>query len=370
MMKSGLVFVSCFVAGLAATELTLASFDGAEPVRHVFGIGRRVAPLHEWVPSSVMIATPPATRRANPGPILAEQYQIDVDEDGFIRPSVVHATADRTVVFLGGSTTECLYVEPENRFPYLTGRELERRTGLRVNTLNGARSGNDAVHNLHLLMTKVLPRRPDVVVLMNGINDLGHLSRDNGYWARSAAQPLVERSNTTLAAALGELRTALIPHTWLAVRRVGAIVRRMMGTEAEAAELLDPKTLGQWEGDFRSALVSFVQVARAWHIKPVLMTEVLSGAAPFRLRTGDGGYLDPARLGRQSLSVETVVDMHTRFNDVIRSVAAEYGVPLIDLAHLVPADGTTVYDGMHFHDGGSRLVAETISGALVPLIER
>ena len=61
----------------------------------------------------------------NSGGILDEEYILRTDKDGFIEPSIIHDDADMEIVFLGGSTTECLYVREENRFPYLTGRRLE-----------------------------------------------------------------------------------------------------------------------------------------------------------------------------------------------------------------------------------------------------
>ncbi len=62
----------------------------------------------------------------------------EFDPDGFMRPSAVHSRPDITIIFLGGSTTACLAVDEEKRFPYLAGRLLERRTGLAVNAYNSA----------------------------------------------------------------------------------------------------------------------------------------------------------------------------------------------------------------------------------------
>ena len=55
-------------------------------------------------------------------------------------PSKVHDHPDLTLAFLGGSTTECIYVDENNRFPYLAGRLIEEQTGLKVNSYNAGRA--------------------------------------------------------------------------------------------------------------------------------------------------------------------------------------------------------------------------------------
>ena len=54
-------------------------------------------------------------------------YVLRVDRQGFIMPAKIHDHPDLTIAFLGGSTTECTYVDEDQRFPYLVGRLLERR---------------------------------------------------------------------------------------------------------------------------------------------------------------------------------------------------------------------------------------------------
>ena len=59
-------------------------------------------------------------------PGAQKPYVLRVDRQGFIMPSKIHDHPDLTIAFLGGSTTECIYVDEDNRFPYLVGRLLER----------------------------------------------------------------------------------------------------------------------------------------------------------------------------------------------------------------------------------------------------
>ncbi len=120
-----------------------------------------------------------------------------VDRQGFIMPSKVHDHPDLTIAFLGGSTTECTYVDEDNRFPYLAGRLIEQQTGLKVNSYNAGRSGNNTLHCLNILLNKVVNLKPDIVVLMENINDLAILMYEKTYWNTNPSRsPIQERLPT------------------------------------------------------------------------------------------------------------------------------------------------------------------------------
>ena len=126
---------------------------------------------------------------------LAQQsFVVRVDRQGFIMPAKIHDHPDLTIAFLGGSTTECVYVMEPDRFPYLTGRLLERQTHLKVNSYNAGRSGNNTLHCINVLMNKVVNLKPDLVVLMENINDLAILMYDKTYWNdHPSRSPLIEK---------------------------------------------------------------------------------------------------------------------------------------------------------------------------------
>jgi hypothetical protein len=124
-------------------------------------------------------------------------YVLRVDRQGFIMPSKIHDRPDLTLAFLGGSTTECAYVTEDQRFPYLVGRWLERDTRLKVNSYNAGRSGNNTLHCLNILLNKVVSLKPDIVILMENINDLAILIYEKTYWNTNPSRsPIQERLPT------------------------------------------------------------------------------------------------------------------------------------------------------------------------------
>jgi len=108
-------------------------------------------------------------------PLVRKGYRFRVDKDGFIMPSKIHDNPQLTLVFLGGSPTECSYVDEENRFPYLVGRLVENKTGLRTDSYNAGKGGNTSLHSLDVLLNKVILLKPDVTIMMHNVNDLAVL---------------------------------------------------------------------------------------------------------------------------------------------------------------------------------------------------
>ncbi|MEE8276760.1 MAG: SGNH/GDSL hydrolase family protein [Alphaproteobacteria bacterium] len=362
------------IAGLlAASETYLRLSESVDVVTAGESLARpeRHIRLREWLPDTRFVFAPPEIRRLNPGGVVADEYEVNVDGNGFIEPGRVHDDADLTVVFLGGSTTESMFVTPELRFPYRAGRLLEERLGVKVNSFNAAKSGNNAMHSLHILSGKVLAMRTDVVVLMNNANDLGVLSRYGTYWNGDSDFRQLRTRERSLERSFRSLRDLVIPKTYRAIRRA---LRRLAGRaptgRALAAEVAAPEAaqpgIELWADDYESALRQFVATARAWRVRPVLMTQVaLTDGELRRPARDDGGdYLAGDKLARRGFTAESFANSHAYFNQIARFVARSEGALLIDLAAEGPWTDTELYDGQHFADNGSRRAAEIIAAAL------
>lgn len=270
--------------------------------------------------------------------------RLRTDARSYILPSRRFENPDRTIAFLGGSTTECSAVPEAERFPALVSELLEEQ-GHRVNSLNSGWSGNTAHDSLNALVNHVNADVPDIAVLMHAANDIGVLMGKDNYRSRGgqittwrpAARWLAQRlsSESSLVAALRQAARLQAP--------------RMFNPPAppEVDPVVDP-------GPFEQRLRAFVGVARAFGITPILMTQPTAE----ELRN----ELSPGWMSAQNQS---------RFNDSIRDVAASEDAMLIDLARHVPTvEGwnqpmTLFYDGMHVTAAGSRIYAEYITRALL-----
>jgi len=326
---------------------------------------RRYIKLREPRPRQQMRLRFPKNHLPYTDNAFTKTYKVDIDENGFIEPSRKYADPDLSIVFLGGSTTECMFMEERNRFPYLVGVLLEKETGKRINSYNGGFSGNNSLHAIDLLVNKVIPLEPRVVVFMENINDLSTLLYRKTYWnennVRAPIETLVKRK------LLGKmLKELLIPNLNEAWRNFTTTVWGHEDDEFAQAHkqkvTVDRTAMAR---EFAMNLQMFVDICRDRGIIPVLMTQG-------NRITEKPDPVVAAYIGQYSkdtgISYQDFKAAYDLFNDTIRQVGQKNGVLVIDLARQVPPDKKHLYDLVHFDDAGSKLAAQLIAAQLKPLI--
>ncbi len=352
------------------TEKILAGRVGG--IRHS-GVMKRSIKLREFDPLYADMLTPSPEALAIADGLERKNFVIRADENGFIMPSKVHDRPDLTLAFLGGSTTENIYVEEENRFPYLAGRLLEKKTGLKVNSYNAGKSGNHTLHSINVLINKVLAVKPQVVIMMQNINDLSTLMYEKTYWNRHPSRsPLVEKKVSfqsamkNLEETVQMLRDLTIPNLYGELSKLFHF-----GFKRHADEFKEVRGRkidldgAQIAGEFRLNLQTFINICRARGIVPVLMTE------PSRLTDPPDPFI--ANLmkkleKKQGITYKQYKSAFDLFNQTIREVGAANRVLVIDLAKEIPASREYIIDVVHANDAGSKMMARRIAGALEPLV--
>jgi lysophospholipase L1-like esterase len=275
-----------------------------------------------------------------------------LDGRGYTEPSFRFEDPDFTVTFLGGSTTECVAVAEDLRFPALVSKKLEEK-GLRVNTLNGAKSGNTMHDTINVLFNHAIQDDPDVVVVMHAVNDIGVLQEHGNYAIRMGQHvhlgSIGKYSFQLLSSrmALAGLLRKVVTHDFARLRRQSVEL-----SPEEAHSIPDT-------APFRTRLCVFIDMCRAFGIAPVLMTQ------------------PETRSGVNELTPHWVnPSAQLEFNNVIREVARTKEVPVIDLSAEIaarlndPEQGAQIfYDGLHVTDYGSQLYADHITQPLLKLLE-
>lgn len=322
--------------------------------------------LKEYRPHSRILLPFPPGHLPYTDNVFTKKYPIDVDRDGFIKPSRKYAHPDLSVVFLGGSTTECMFVDEENRFPYVAGALLEQATGKKINSYNGGMSGLNSLQCLDILLNKVIPLNPRVVVFMENINDLSTLLYEGTYWSQNTTRaPIETLKKTKLVGKL--LKEILIPNLNYAYRNLRSMVESAHGDEfAKARGKKLQVDQARLTGEFAMNLQSFVDLCKVRGLVPVLMTQAN--------RITD--HPDPVvaayinRFGRDTgLNYRDFKKIYDAFNETIRQIGRQNQVLVIDLAREVPPDKAYLYDMVHFNDQGSRYAAEIIANQLKPLVK-
>jgi lysophospholipase L1-like esterase len=324
-------------------------------------VERRYAKLKEYRPGTRLLLTFPRNHLPFTDNVFTKKYRFDIDNNGFVAPSRKYAAPDKVIVFLGGSTTECMFVDENHRMPYVAGRILEQETGAKINSYNGGMSGNNSLNAIDILINKVIPLKPDVVVFMENINDLSTLLYEGTYWNNNKARSPVETlKKRPLVGKL--LKEIFIPNLNYAYRTMKKTLFKPEEDEFSSSRgkklIIDQAKM---VADFAADLQTIVCICKAWGIVPVLMTQANRITA----------HPDPVvatyigRYGQETgISYQQFKELYDAFNDTIREVGRKNQVMVIDLAREVPQDKKYLYDLVHFNDTGSQLAAQIIAARL------
>lgn len=268
------------------------------------------------------------------------------------------------ILCVGGSTTfGAGIVGDEKTWPArLESRLAELRPGLPIEVWNAGVPGYTTAENIIYLGLRLIDLGPDLVVFYEGYNDFkpnrhpGFRS-DYSHWRDRAVVPQRDfldgfRIYTRLRSLIDYLRAR--PAARVRDPRTGAGLERFDSVSEEGVAI------------FRRNLRTLIAVARSAGGAPVLATY----AHPC---TDDNAREHPELFSYlpgflPGLTFAGVKQAFDRYNEAIRSVAAEQGATLADAARLMPADPFLFVDHVHFNPRGADAFARVVAESILPVL--
>lgn len=338
--------------------LLIICFFGVKIVRDEISRGyERTLILREHRVNSDLSKPPSTKLLAVADGLENKPYRLRTDKNGFIIPSAVHEKPDVSIVFIGGATTECHYMDEGQRFPYLVGRSLEAALGKSINSYNSGRAGNHTLHNNLLLQGKVLPMHPRIAVLMECINELTYLAVYGDYWTHSDTRGIVQNREYNF------FRRWIIEHVHGHKPPEEVTNDEFAGARGPAANL-SPEAMSS---KFRKNIELFVFLCRQHNITPVLMTQFNRFSEDLAPNLQE--QFQPV-FTSWGIGYEQYRTCYNALNETTRQVAKDQNVLLIDLDRLVPKTKDYMYDVVHLNAEGSRFVAGIVTKALEPELRK
>jgi len=314
-----------------------------------------------------------ATTDAEPGlPGVVGPSQLTTNNVGFRGDSLATPKpADEYRVFMvGGSSTECFYLDDDATFPRVAERELSawRAQGRRIRVYNVGLSGAASDDHLAMVSHRLLHLEPDLIVVSAGINDLrraivgfDYLHFDTygpEHWVPNWKRALMK---SQIARRIFYLRTGLSTDP----RRIQED-RPMKSQYGRAATLqrsvpesdaLPREDVASYERNLRS----LVGMLKANGVSLVLVTQ------PTTWDSADAGA-DSWHWMRHYEGVtyrEAAMDAAMeRVNDVTRRVAAADSIPVYDIVREIPRTLDYFYDDCHFNTAGAAWVGSRVAAFL------
>tara|TARA_B100000900_G_C20553628_1_gene705812 strand:+ start:197 stop:1300 length:1104 start_codon:yes stop_codon:yes gene_type:complete len=354
-IKSISVFLIVTVISIKCADLLL----GYLAPESSFGISERGVErslnVREINPHFNAVLWPSEEYKKRTDSLESKGYVIRTDEFGFIENGNeinFSEKKSKSIIFLGGSTTEQLYISEKSRWSSVLERNLNKMDQENSYIIrNGGFSGNNSMHSNLNLIAKALPLSPDFVVLMHNVNDLGLLRLTGSYWQAPKKLSLIEihENESSIFLMLRQIKDYLIPNSYNLLKNTLSQSNNDDYKEYRGSKIKGMKLI---EDQFRRSLNTFIDVSLAWGTEPILMTQF------------NRINLEDELFNKTSLSMinkEEYVETYFRLNDVIREVSVSRNVDLIDLANLIPSSSNYIYDTVHLNENGSKLAAEILT---------
>jgi lysophospholipase L1-like esterase len=285
------------------------------------------------------------------------------------------------ILTIGGSTTECIYLDQTEAWPYLLEEYLNKTAGGRdVWVGNVGKSGmNTRDHIMHVKYLLSEYPKIDTIIILVGINDFGLRYRmGNQYDPNFLNDSEAEKKQITRAFAVkpenylpfykrtGIYQFARTFHYRLHYRetvqdRAGEWYLTERENRKNAKEILGKTPdLSSALEEYSKNINTIIDSANNRSVRVIFMTQ------PTLWRPGltesEKGLLGGGDCGNGSYySIQALNTGMKKYNEKLLEVCSNRGIECIDLASQLPQDASVFYDDAHFNENGARLVAATIA---------
>lgn len=258
------------------------------------------------------------------------------------------------ILCIGGSTTECTYLDDEETWPSLLMRRLnEAQSNQRFWVGNAGRSGYPAGWHLRLLECERFLRHFDCLVFLVGINDFLH-----GLRGQSLAKDL-NRPSWMKFRWVEEWRALLFTPNYerkgIAMDATGHSCYPVWRQRRKTSILLD--TLPSLEGaleEYRAVLSAILDRRQTLRLRAVFLTQPVVWSFSLSKKAEDLCWIGTD--GTHYFTVSSLRRGIDRFNDVLIRVVEERGAEWVDLRGMNGKEAY-FYDDCHFNEAGAREVA-------------
>jgi lysophospholipase L1-like esterase len=311
-----------------------------------------------------------------------------VNPYGYLYPIKHHkrkSTHEIRIAAVGGSTVECIALQPEKRWPHLVQTRLAQKFGNRmVTVLNLGISGQATPTHMATVVQHAVKLDLDAIVFMLGANDLRRAAQD---WQQLLGPTNFHRTEVNRV----HMMRLLVTRVQLG-RRIHTFWQGLPQTSTPATRLrtrpyfskiagwrqklpllkIDPHISASALADYGKNIVSLVGVARAHGIRVLLTTQPMLWKKRFSAQESAVDWLGVYQLDGQSfrLRPETSARLLQTLNQQLVMVSQARGYRYLDLAQRIEPSLDNFYDCIHFNEQGAHKVAEMIADALYPILKR
>ena len=282
-----------------------------------------------------------------------------LDSRGYRGPEVRSDSGQIRVVTYGASETFGIYEDPGQEFPRVLERDLNAAAdGANFEVVNVAMPGMRVGSGISYLQEIGATLHPKVVIIYP--TPTHYIGVTRPYCGRAAQGPSVPARQPPelrmLQKARDRLKEALPPAvlTWVRAASIAWSNRGRVVLDRVA-----PVSLAAFQTD----LVCAIRTTRQIGAVPIVVTHANRFAKT--ARPDDAYWLTGWRLQYPELRQDGLLSLETSANAVIRSVAHNQDVPLVDASADLSGEPGNFADHAHFTDLGSKRMADLLAVAVL-----
>ena len=305
---------------------------------------------------------------------ISGESHFTINSFGYRGEKIKDPDDEYRILIIGGSTSECLYLDNKETWPYLLMQELgETADNKKVVTMNIGKSGHGLRNNL--LALKYLPDyyEPDLIIILTGANDvLFKLSRKNAWQPFDEDEYDRTESYTFSVTPEYSWKSSMVYRIYKSIELKFKDIKPQDGIgETLVENRLKRQNAERWITDlpdltlaledYEKNLERVIELSNERNSTLIFMTQ------PYLYKENmteeeDASLWMTYDFGDVYYPTETMIYTTEKFNNKLLDVCEKNKEILcIDLEKKVPRTLDYIYDDMHFNENGAKFVAEEIS---------
>lgn len=279
-------------------------------------------------------------------------------------------SASLKIITVGGSSTECFYLNKEDDWSLLLGQFL-REDGFNNWVNNAGFSGHSTFGHLKLLQDHIVHLHPDIVLFNIGVNDLSLLR------ASHSDEIMLLQNQSLLWKLMSKSRTITLVKNIFSSQHLGQYYISSTFNPVDLAVLdsiyIPPTDEGflvsfNHRYNYAQRIAELIDICRSNDIQPIFIAQPTLYAC---------GYDVDSTIHIGSLKMSHTNDVNgcilykslRVYRNVLKKATEENHCPMIDMDDLFPKNVDYYYDFVHFSKEGSNAFAKMLYEELKPMIE-
>jgi len=300
-----------------------------------------------------------------------------INKLGYRGPLIENKNKEYRVLAIGGSTTECLYLDNEESWPFLLMKKLNlTNSGQKVISMNIGKSGHNSRDHIFELKYLTEYYDPDLIIIMVGANDMLLKLSKRWVW-KPFNETSYDLSKTFYYSQNFNWKSTLLYKIYKIIYNkfylkinpqdeVGQTYLESRTERKNGQTFIELPNLDETLADYEKNLHRLVEISRQKNKTILFLTQPFLWKNEMSEQEDNVLWMTTDFNGNY-YNVESMALSMNLFNNRLLAVCKEYeldkepNIFCFDLEEEIPKNLAYFYDDMHFNEGGAEASAEKIS---------